>query len=418
MFYQVSGKAKKMFSLFYSSDYEKSRWLEELQHLKEIIPTDTSLAHRMSRVELQTSISSCKAFHNTNMGSFLLRSASDRPLLHGDLHLVLHNLQGLEAAKNIFIVLEVDSYGHYFKKVKTSVITDSVEPYWDDEFVIEVEGSENIRFLIYEETIEKKAVVVAKAVAKLSRSWLGGLYSMRKIRMNGLKLTFQAKYHAFDETIRRVPTVSSNSLFKLSLSQTTMREKRAVPFVITSLVQEVERRGMTEVGIYRVNGSATEMGRLKKVYESNPYQAEQLIKECDIHAVAGILKQYLRDLPECIFTLEAFNGLNEAYNIKDEKRRSRAFLHIFSRIPQNPNQTCIVYLIEHMVRVSHLEHQNKMTLHNIATVFGPTMLHSGTVVDKKGANIFSVNQVNVLAQSGVLQYFLTRCAMGETIQIR
>ena len=40
----------------------------------------------------------------------------------------------------------------------------------------------------------------------------------------------------------------------------------------------------------------------KRAYESNPYEAEQLLKECDVHAVAGILKQYLRDLPECIFT--------------------------------------------------------------------------------------------------------------------
>ena len=49
-----------------------------------------------------------------------------------------------------------------------------------------------------------------------------------------------------------------------------------------------------QVGIYRVNGSAVDMGRLKRAYESNPYEAEQLLKECDIHAVAGILKQYLR----------------------------------------------------------------------------------------------------------------------------
>ena len=86
-----------------------------------------------------------------------------------------------------------------------------------------------------------------------------------------------------------------------------------MPFIITSAVREVERRGIAEVswplsqssrfqdkmsipqvGIYRVNGSAVDMGRLKRAFESNPYEAEQLLKECDIHAVAGILKQYLR----------------------------------------------------------------------------------------------------------------------------
>merc|ERR1712107_921165 len=112
------------------------------------------------------------------------------------------------------------------------------------------------------------------------------------------------------------------------------------------------RRGIAEVGIYRVNGSAVDMGRLKRAYESNPYEAEQLLKECDIHAVAGILKQYLRDLPQCIFTSEAYPKLFEAYAIQDEAQRSRTYLHLFSQLPQNPSQACIVFLIEHLVRVA------------------------------------------------------------------
>merc|ERR1712107_414139 len=104
------------------------------------------------------------------------------------------------------------------------------------------------------------------------------------------------------ETIRRVPTSKPAGLFKTPITQTTKKEKRAIPFIITSAVREVERRGISEVGIYRVSGSATDMAKLKRAYESNPYEAEQLLNECDIHSVAGILKQYLRDLPESIFT--------------------------------------------------------------------------------------------------------------------
>lgn len=47
------------------------------------------------------------------------------------------------------------------------------------------------------------------------------------------------------------------------------REDRLVPFIITSCVREVERRGMTEVGIYRVSGSASDLARLKKSFESS-----------------------------------------------------------------------------------------------------------------------------------------------------
>lgn len=51
------------------------------------------------------------------------------------------------------------------------------------------------------------------------------------------------------------------------------REERSVPFIITSCVREVERRGMTEVGIYRVSGSSSDLTKLKKSFESSEYDS-------------------------------------------------------------------------------------------------------------------------------------------------
>lgn len=47
------------------------------------------------------------------------------------------------------------------------------------------------------------------------------------------------------------------------------REKRSVPFIVTRCVREVERRGMQEVGIYRVSGLASDITKLKKSFESS-----------------------------------------------------------------------------------------------------------------------------------------------------
>lgn len=52
-----------------------------------------------------------------------------------------------------------------------------------------------------------------------------------------------------------------------------------MPFIITACVREVERRGVGEVGLYRVSGSASDLARLRKSFESNSYEAEQLLKE-------------------------------------------------------------------------------------------------------------------------------------------
>ena len=199
------------------------------------------------------------------------------------------------------------------------------------------------------------------------------------------------------------------------------REKRAVPFIVTSCVREVERRGVSEVGVYRVSGSAVDVAKLKKAYESNPYEAEQMLKECDIHSVAGTLKLYLRDLPESLFTTHIYREMFEVYQSGGSPAD---YLSLFAKIPQSPNQACIAFLIEHMVRVAQHERQNKMSLHNLATVFGPTMLHdreTGKATGKAGAgkdsNQLATGTVDVMAQAGILLFFISRRARGEPIQI-
>ena len=210
---------------------------------------------------------------------------------------------------------------------------------------------------------------------------------------------------------------------RTDISVSAKREKRAVPFIVTSCVREVERRGISEVGIYRVSGSAVDVAKLKKAYESNPYEAEQMLKECDIHSVAGTLKLYLRDLPESLFTTQIYQEMFKVY--QSGGNSSGDYLALFSKIPQSPNQACIVFLIEHMVRVSQHERLNKMSLHNLATVFGPTMLHDrengggggGGVSGKRGAaskdSQLATGTVDVMAQAGILLFFISRRARGE-----
>lgn len=47
------------------------------------------------------------------------------------------------------------------------------------------------------------------------------------------------------------------------------KEKSTVPFIVISCIREVEKRGMHEVGIYRVSGSASDVQRLKKSFETS-----------------------------------------------------------------------------------------------------------------------------------------------------
>lgn len=424
--FQVSHKAGgKSFTFFLSSEYERSQWVETLQVLQSALPPvhltggAKMQAATMSMDELQSWITSCRKFLKTNMGSFLMRSPRDEPLLVGDLHFAVYGLQGLTRPADLFVVVEVDSYGHYFRKAKTVMTgSDTIEPRWDEEFIVELEGSENLRILVYEQQKGSGNVLRGRATLELSRNWLTNLLVEQRISMNDVVLTCGMKFVTFEETLRRVPGLKSTTgLFGTPIAVSSKREKRAVPFIITSCVREVERRGISEVGIYRVSGSAVDVTKLKKAYESNPYEAEQMLKECDIHSVAGTLKLYLRDLPESLITTPIYLKMFDVYQAGGPDAAA-AYLALFSQIPQSPNQACIVFLIEHMVRVSQYERANKMSLHNLATVFGPTMLHAGSDRDKKGSkDMLTTGTVDVMAQAGILHFFISRRARGEPIQI-
>ena len=47
------------------------------------------------------------------------------------------------------------------------------------------------------------------------------------------------------------------------------RERSKVPLIVRQCVEEIERRGMEEVGIYRVSGVATDIQGLKAAFDSS-----------------------------------------------------------------------------------------------------------------------------------------------------
>lgn len=50
-----------------------------------------------------------------------------------------------------YIVVEVDSYGHYFRKAKSKLVCRSAQPRWNESFTLDLEGSQNLRLLLYED---------------------------------------------------------------------------------------------------------------------------------------------------------------------------------------------------------------------------------------------------------------------------
>ncbi|ENN73158.1 hypothetical protein HUJ04_008948 [Dendroctonus ponderosae] len=453
--YRIKHKGSgRTYIFFLSSDFERTQWIEAIQTLQKTERTgkQPNNATNFSMFELQTWITACRQFLKTNMGSYLLRSGKDESLLVGDLHLHIYDMTGLTSPCDLYVCIEVDFYGHFFQKVKTKPAKHTQTPLWNESYVIDLEGCENLRILVYREG-QPEDTLFGKHTMKLSRN----LMSERQVvdsqfKINGCTLRMGMRYFPCEVSLRRVPAGKVGSLFgekiqvvcnefaksredesaivfkyqyiaapplkclapKVNTSLNFRRQKRNIPFIITACVWEVERRGMSEVGVYRVSGSQSDIAKLKKSFETNSYEAEQLLKDVDIHSVTGILRLYLRELPEALFTDQLYPQLLEAFNRTPNNliKRTELLKECFEKLP-TPNKESIKYILDHLMRVHAYEDDNKMSLHNLATVFGPTLLRpAATKPDnakkdsQKHGESLATGTVDVMAQAGILYCYL------------
>ncbi|KAH8295982.1 hypothetical protein KR018_008982 [Drosophila ironensis] len=391
----------KIMTFFLSSDFERTQWIDSITSLKQ--KCNLPGANTINHLEVTAFIVAMQKGMKTEMGSYLMRNTNDESLLVGDLHMTVQGLQGLEKAADLYICIEVDSYGHYFRKATTKMVCRSQTPIWNETFILELEGSQNVRILLYED--KKGPLLRAKHIIKLSLSWLTETTQKHSLKLSET-LELGCSFRFVPGELCRA-TTKPGTLFGAKMSQVLKREKRDIPFIISACIREVERRGMLEVGCYRVSGSASDLSKLKKAFESDAYEAEQLLREVDIHSVTGILKSFLRELPEALFTDQMYPRFFDTYSAfsnKNEITRTNELLKIYEELPQ-ANKASINLILDHLIRVHEKEADNKMSLHNLAMVFGPTLLRPGqTQVKQKDP--LAASTVDVMAQAGILYCFL------------
>ena len=55
----------------------------------------------------------------------------------------------------------------------------------------------------------------------------------------------------------------------MKLSSTCNKECTKVPAFVTACIEEVERRGLDETGIYRVSGTTSDVQRIRKAFDKS-----------------------------------------------------------------------------------------------------------------------------------------------------
>ncbi|XP_075685247.1 rac GTPase-activating protein 1-like isoform X2 [Rhinoderma darwinii] len=144
-----------------------------------------------------------------------------------------------------------------------------------------------------------------------------------------------------------------------------------VPSLVIQCVNEIEKRGLNERGLYRVSGGERLVKELKHKLLYGKFKSQQLAKD-DIHAVCSVLKDFLRNLSEPLLTFSLHSQFLDAADILNESDSRCEICLAVQELPP-ANRDTLAFLILHLYRVMRSP-ECKMDKMNLSRVFGPTIV--------------------------------------------
>ncbi|CAH1794835.1 unnamed protein product [Owenia fusiformis] len=167
---------------------------------------------------------------------------------------------------------------------------------------------------------------------------------------------------------------NGNKIFGVPLEELVRRapEDCRVPVIVKTIVDFISQHGIGHEGIFRINGNARMVEKLKSSYDK--VGSANLEDANDVMSVAGLLKLFLRELPDSVIpeseTLK-FIQVQEDFQ-QDFEQFIDQLKQLLEDLPQE-NYDLLKFLCRFLVTVSLLEESNKMSSMALAIIFGPNL---------------------------------------------
>lgn len=123
-------------------------------------------------------------------------------------------------------------------------------------------------------------------------------------------------------------------------------------------------------GLFRVSAAGTDVSRVRAIFDSG--KDAQLSDYSDVNVAAGIIKLYLRTLPDSLIPTALSADFLKIVRMDDDSQLEAVTAFIRS-IPE-PNLSILRYLFCFLTKVAEASDSNKMVSSNIAIVFAPNLL--------------------------------------------
>uniref|UniRef100_A0A8C5HD65 Rho GTPase activating protein 22 n=1 Tax=Gouania willdenowi TaxID=441366 RepID=A0A8C5HD65_GOUWI len=180
------------------------------------------------------------------------------------------------------------------------------------------------------------------------------------------------------KAIRRVIWAPfGGGIFGQRLEDTVQYEKkfgpRLAPLLVEQCVDFIRDRGLDEEGLFRMPGQANLVRELQEAFDCG--DKPLFDSNTDVHTVASLLKLYLRELPEPVIPFSKYEDFLTCAQLlaKDEEEGVQELEKQVSTLPL-PNYNLLKYICKFLDEVQSHCNENKMSVQNLATVFGPNIL--------------------------------------------
>ncbi|KAI1470176.1 RhoGAP-domain-containing protein [Daldinia caldariorum] len=147
-----------------------------------------------------------------------------------------------------------------------------------------------------------------------------------------------------------------------------------LPAVVYRCIQYLDaKNAIREEGIFRLSGSNVVIKQLRERFNTEG-DVNLLTDETyyDIHAVASLLKLYLRELPTTILTTDLHMKFVEVTEMSNQQEKIASLAQLVQQLPL-ANETLLKYLIAFLIKIINHSDTNKMTVRNVGIVFSPTL---------------------------------------------
>ncbi|XP_064625423.1 rho GTPase-activating protein 100F-like isoform X2 [Lineus longissimus] len=277
--------------------------------------------------------------------------------------------------RDLYCIVEVDN----LNKARTMIRTGAINFDWDEPFDIELENAKELTFLVYNWDPNARHKLCFYGVVNLQFLFQCGKNHKIGLRLEPKGILYlDLSYKEPAVTLKRTPSLHKTALFGVDLETIIRREKSGlrVPILVKKCIDEVDRRGLETVGIYRLCGSAKRKTQIKEEFEKNSRGADLSPENVsDINVVTGLLKDFLRELPEPLFTNTLYQMLLDSINVRlpGDPSSNKLMMSLLDCLPK-VNQDTMIMLMNHLKRVVLKADLNKMTSQNVAVCFGPVLL--------------------------------------------